>query len=210
MQTSILHSFILFVVLLVRLSATAAMAQDSGYILTLGIADTGADVSADASVVSTADADLIPATGIPVTATVATAAATTSGEGNAKPSGVPNLTDHLLTKYFARFDTATTSPAFFHQVLNGTVSPARVAYFFEQDLVYGRGFLTLVGQTLGLLTADLQQPESKDLLKRVGNLGATASGLSDEGGLLRGLRGKLLEGSDEEGVEGSEGTLEYV
>jgi hypothetical protein len=210
MQTSAVRVFILSVALLARLSATAAMAQDSGYIPALGIADTGADISADANVLPTADADLIPATGIPVTSAVPTATGTASFDASSKPSDVSNLTDHLLSKYASRYHTATTSPTFFHQVLNDTVSPARVAYFFEQDLIYGRGFLTLVGQTLGLLTADLEQPESEELLTRVGNLGTTASGLSDEGGLLRGLRGKLVEGSGGEGVSGSEGTLEYV
>ena len=43
-----------------------------------------------------------------------------------------NLTTYLLTKYADYYHNVTTQPAFFHQVLNGTVEPERVAYFFEQ------------------------------------------------------------------------------
>ncbi len=43
-----------------------------------------------------------------------------------------NLTTYLLTRYADVYHNVTTQPAFFHEVLNGTVTPEQVAYFFQQ------------------------------------------------------------------------------
>jgi hypothetical protein len=43
-----------------------------------------------------------------------------------------NLTTYLLTQYADTYKTVITEPAFFGKVLNGTVTPEQVAYFFEQ------------------------------------------------------------------------------
>jgi hypothetical protein len=43
-----------------------------------------------------------------------------------------NLTTYLLTKYADVYHNVTTQPVFFQKVLNGTVAPDQVAYFFEQ------------------------------------------------------------------------------
>lgn len=43
-----------------------------------------------------------------------------------------NLTTYLLTRYAKTYHNVITEPAFFHEVLNGTVKAKQVAYFFEQ------------------------------------------------------------------------------
>lgn len=43
-----------------------------------------------------------------------------------------SLTTYLLSHYAAEYHKVITQPAFFHKVLNGTVKPEQVAYFFEQ------------------------------------------------------------------------------
>lgn len=137
-----------------------------------------------------------------------------------------NLTAYLLSTYADEYKDAVTAPVFFQRVLNGTVDPGQVAYFFEQvshtidsecraadqskDTIYGRGFTTLTGQTLGLLSADLTAPTSNRTLTAIDNMGQTASGLSDEDGLLSRLREELDPGSSQQPLSPSEGTLEYV
>jgi hypothetical protein len=56
-----------------------------------------------------------------------------------------NLTTYLLTKYADVYHNVTTQPAFFHKVLNGTVAPEQVAYFFEQvGDISKKSFLALI------------------------------------------------------------------
>jgi hypothetical protein len=43
-----------------------------------------------------------------------------------------NLTTYLLNKYQDVYHNIITQPTFFEKVLNGTVTPQQVAYFFEQ------------------------------------------------------------------------------
>jgi hypothetical protein len=43
-----------------------------------------------------------------------------------------NLTAYLLQTYNSIYEETITGPTFFAQVLNGSVNPLRVAYFFEQ------------------------------------------------------------------------------
>jgi hypothetical protein len=50
----------------------------------------------------------------------------------ASESPQQNLTAYLLEKYDSFYKQTITEPSFFAQVLNGTVDPLRVAYFFEQ------------------------------------------------------------------------------
>jgi thiaminase len=126
-------------------------------------------------------------------------------------SGAPqNLTTYLLTRYSSTYHSSISSPAFFHEVINGTVPRKRVAYFFEQDTIYGRGFTGLCGNTLNLLTQNLTAPTSKTTLTAIDNLGQTASGLADEDGKLTKLRNELDPGSANQSLVPSKGTLKYV
>ncbi|KAF2673095.1 hypothetical protein BT63DRAFT_146156 [Microthyrium microscopicum] len=121
-----------------------------------------------------------------------------------------NLTDYLVEKYSKTYQSTIKDPVFFHEVLNGTVDVEKVAYFFEQDTQYGRGFTTLCGNTLNLLAGDLMKPTSNLTLSAINNLGQTASGLADEDGRLTTLRNELLPGSSAKPLSPSPGTLSYV
>jgi thiaminase len=125
-------------------------------------------------------------------------------------SAAQNLTTYLLTRYSSTYHTSISSPGFLNEVINGTVSREQVAYFFEQDTIYGRGFTGLCGNTLNLLTQNLTAPTSNRTLKAIDNLGQTASGLADEDGKLSKLRNELDPGSGSQPLVPSKGTLEYV
>lgn len=148
----------------------------------------------------------------PIPGTVIKNNVTAAGDTIAPDTTTPpsNVTDYLLSKYASNFQTATTSPSFFQQVLNGTVSSQRVAYFFEQDIIYGRGFLQLTKNTMNLLSADSTAPDSNATSMRVDNLIQTANGLEDEGAKLTNLTDQLDPGSAGQGVNPSEGTMDYV
>lgn len=148
----------------------------------------------------------------PIPGTVIKNNVTAAGDTLAPDTMTPpsNVTDYLLSKYASNFQTATTSPSFFQQVLNGTVSSQRVAYFFEQDIIYGRGFLQLTKNTLNLLSADSTAPDSNATSMRADNLIQTANGLEDEGAKLTNLTDQLDPGSAGQGVSPSEGTMDYV
>lgn len=121
-----------------------------------------------------------------------------------------NLTSYLLTAHASYYHNVTTFPDFFHRVINGTVTEAQVAYFFEQDTIYGRGFTSLCGNTLNLLSHDLTAPTSNRTLMAIDNLGQTTSGLADEDGRLTTLREQLQPGSKAKPLVSSNGTREYV
>ena len=53
------------------------------------------------------------------------------------------LTTYLLTRYAEVYHNVTTQPAFFHEVLNGTVTSEQVSYFFEQVRAAMSGVLRL-------------------------------------------------------------------
>jgi hypothetical protein len=158
---------------------------------------------------------------------------------SSQPTSTTNLTSYLLTTYAARYTAAITSPPFFGQVKDGTVSPARAAYFFSQDILYGRGFLGLTAQALGEAAAfrpgtstssgsggdgsgecgceggeGLVEGGAQEelILSVVDNWGSTASGLADEAGMLERQRGGIVGEVKENGtaVWPSEGTSEYV
>ncbi|KAK6538866.1 hypothetical protein TWF694_010425 [Orbilia ellipsospora] len=121
-----------------------------------------------------------------------------------------NLTTYLLSRYASKYHSVITQPEFFKQVLNGTVKPNRVAYFFEQDTIYGRGFTSLCGNGLNQLSQDLTLPTSNRTLNAITNLGETASGLADEDSKLTSLRNQLQPGSAAKPLTPSKGTKEYV
>jgi hypothetical protein len=143
----------------------------------------------------------------------------------AQPSPATNLTSYLLSTYSTQYTATITRPTFFTAVKNGTVSPARVAYFFSQDVLYGRGFLGLTAQALGQIAsfrpngtsecngALVEGGEVEDLvLEVVGNWGGTASGLADEAGMLERERRGIVGAVEANGtvVQESEGTRAYV
>lgn len=136
------------------------------------------------------------------------------------PVADQNLTSYLLTTHATIYQQAISTPAFFAQVRNGTVEPGRVAFFFEQDVLYGRGFTALTGAALGLVVADetveLASPCENLTLSVVDGWGQTASGLADEGGRLIEARAGILGGLSQQQQAmaqvscPSQGTREYV
>lgn len=136
------------------------------------------------------------------------------------PATGQNLTSYLLTTHATIYQQAISAPAFFAQVRNGTVEPGRVAFFFEQDVLYGRGFTALTGTALSLVvaneTVELASPQENLTLSVVDGWGQTASGLSDEGGRLIEARAGILGGLSQQQQAmaevscPSQGTREYV
>jgi hypothetical protein len=119
---------------------------------------------------------------------------------------------HLLRPSAQRQREPSTSRIFLRA---GTQLPTLPAVFIStdkntQDTIYGRGFTTLSGNALALVSADPTAPVTNLTLDAMSSLGDTASGLADEDTRLSSAREQLMPGSLAQPLCPSQGTLDYV